>query len=51
MRTIEHFNQFKRDYKREKKGRHGKSLDELLVPILKALVNDTPLEARHTTIH
>lgn len=47
MRTIEQFNQFKRDYKREKKGRHGKSLDKLLVPILEALVSDTQLEPRH----
>ncbi|WP_313352217.1 type II toxin-antitoxin system YafQ family toxin [Paracoccus sp. (in: a-proteobacteria)] len=47
MRTIERIGQFKRDYKRESKGRHGKQLDQLLVPILEALMNDEPLESRH----
>ena len=47
MRTIERIGQFKRDYKRELKGRHGKQLDQLLVPILEALMNDEPLEPRH----
>ena len=28
MRTIERFGRFKRDYKREKKGQHAKTLDE-----------------------
>jgi mRNA interferase YafQ len=47
MRKIERIGQFKRDYKREAKGRHGKSLDALLVPIITALANDEPLEPRH----
>ena len=47
MRRIERSSQFKRDYKREAKGRHGKSLDAMLVPILTALANDDSLEPRH----
>lgn len=47
MRTIERSSQFKRDYKREAKGQHGKSLDSMLIPILTALANDEPLEPRH----
>ena len=44
MRTIE---QFKRDYRRESRGRHRASLDGSLVPIVERLANDHPLEARH----
>jgi len=47
MRTIELFGQFKRDYKREKKGLHRLTLDADLVPVLLALQNDLPLEPRH----
>ena len=47
MRTIERVGQFKRDYKREAKGQHGKLLDSLLVPVLTALAQDEPLEPRH----
>lgn len=47
MRRIERSSQFKRDYKRETKGQHGKSLDTMLVSILTALVKDEPLEPRH----
>ena len=47
MRTIERTTQFKRDYKRESRGRHRTSLDAVLVPVLKALVADRPLEPRH----
>ena len=31
MRTIKYTNRFKRDYRREKSGRHGRSLDADLV--------------------
>ena len=47
MRTIERSGQFKRDYKREKKGRHGRTLDKNLVSIIGKLANDEPLEPRH----
>ena len=47
MRTIERFGRFKRDYKREKKGQHAKTLDADLIPIIEALASDEPLEPRH----
>ena len=47
MRTIERTGQFKRDYKREKKGQHGKTLDDALFPVIEALATDAPLEPRH----
>ena len=47
MRTIERTGQFKRDYKREAKGKHRTTLDVDLVPVLVTLVNNQPLEPRH----
>lgn len=47
MRTIERSTTFKRDYKRESKGRHRATLDDDLRPILIALATDTPLEPRY----
>lgn len=47
MRTIERTGQFKRDYKREKRGRHAQGLDESLFAILQKLAKDEPLEPRH----
>jgi mRNA interferase YafQ len=47
MRTIERSTAFRRDYKRESRGQHGIALDEVLVPILKLLADDTPLALRH----
>jgi mRNA interferase YafQ len=46
MRRIERTGQFKRDYKREAK-RHRAMLDQELMPILKTLADDLPLEPRH----
>ncbi len=43
MREIERSTAFRRDYKREKKGQHGRRLDELFEPILTSLANDVPL--------
>jgi mRNA interferase YafQ len=43
MRTIERTTQFKKDYRREKKGRHGKDLDDRLEEVLYLLVIDKPL--------
>jgi len=47
MRTIEWTRQFRRDYKRESKGRHRAVLDSILLPMLEALANDLPLDQRH----
>ena len=47
MRRIERTSQFRRDYKREARGRHRESLDAYLVPVLIALANDQPLELRN----
>ncbi|MYI07704.1 MAG: type II toxin-antitoxin system YafQ family toxin, partial [Gemmatimonadetes bacterium] len=38
---------FKRDYKRESRGRHRKHLDTSLVAIVEALANEQPLDHRH----
>ena len=47
MRTIEWTNRFKRDYRREVRGRHGRALDALLSEILPILQADQPLAERH----
>jgi mRNA interferase YafQ len=47
MRTIERSTLFRRDYKREAKGRHRTTLDDDLAPILAALADDLPLNTRH----
>jgi mRNA interferase YafQ len=47
MRTIETFGQFKRDYKREKKGQHRATLDTNLLAVMSALLADLPLQPRH----
>lgn len=47
MRTIERTGQFKRDYKRESKGRHKATLDADFLVVLKLLVSDKPLQTRH----
>lgn len=47
MRMIERTGQFKRDYKREAKGKHRATLDTDLTAALVALVNNKPLEPRH----
>ena len=47
MREIERTTQFKRDYKREAKGRHRASLDVSLAELLGALMNDETLAARY----
>ena len=46
MRTIERTSQFKRDYKRESRGRHRTYLDASLALIVGALTNDQPLNRR-----
>ena len=43
MRTIERTTAFKRDYKREKKGPHGRQLDELIATVVTSLAKDEAL--------
>ena len=43
MRTIKYTNQFKRDYKHEKRGRHGTTLDNDLLKVVKLLTMDARL--------
>jgi mRNA interferase YafQ len=47
VRTIERSSTFKRDYKRESKGRHRNTLDDSLSTVLLALANDHQLEPRY----
>ena len=47
MRTISYANRFKRDYKREKSGRHGKALDADLAKVVDMLMTDAPLPRRY----
>jgi len=47
MRTIRYTNRFKRDYKREKSGRHGRTLDADLAQAVDMLKADTPLPRRY----
>ena len=46
MRKIERTTRFRRDYKREARGRHRNDLDERLAAIVNALAHDIPLDAR-----
>lgn len=43
MRTVSYTTRFKRDYRREKAGQHGKALDSLLMEAVNLLAADTPL--------
>ncbi len=47
MRTISYSKQFRRDYKREKSGRHAKALDAEILKISELLATDTPLPRRN----
>ncbi len=47
MRQIDRASSFKRDYKRVAKGQHRLTLDDDLIPVLRALAFDQSLEARH----
>ncbi|MDI6028586.1 type II toxin-antitoxin system YafQ family toxin [Corticibacterium sp. UT-5YL-CI-8] len=47
MRTIERTTAFKRDFKREAKGRHRSILDTELRRVIVALASDEALEPRH----
>jgi mRNA interferase YafQ len=47
MREVKYTTRFRRDYKREKSGRHGKKLDALLMEAVNLLSADTPLPRRN----
>ncbi|HHX7304719.1 TPA: type II toxin-antitoxin system YafQ family toxin [Legionella anisa] len=47
MRGIEKTTQFKKDYKREKKGKHKEILETLFVDVLIDLANDVELAEKH----
>jgi mRNA interferase YafQ len=47
MRKIEPTSQFRRDFKREKKGQHRATLNAELTAVLDVLVADLPLEPRY----
>ena len=47
MREINYTTRFKRDYRREKSGPHGKRLDTLLTEVVNLLAADTPLPRRN----
>jgi mRNA interferase YafQ len=47
MWTTKYTTRFKRDYRREKSGRHAKKLDAELMAVLNLLVADTPLPRRN----
>ena len=47
MRTIEPTSQFKKDFKRELKGRHRKVLEEIFEKIVTKLANDQLLEHKY----
>lgn len=47
MRTIRYTSRFKRDYRRERSGQHGRKLDALLMEVVDLLAADTPLPRRH----
>lgn len=47
MRAIERSTRFKRDYKREARGRHRTTLDADLMAVLVALAGDAPLDPKY----
>jgi mRNA interferase YafQ len=47
MREIKYTNRFKRDYKREKSGRHSGKLDTLLMDIVNLLATDRALPRKN----
>lgn len=47
MRTIKYTSQFKRDYRRELKGRHREVLEEILLAITDLLAEDKSLSPRN----
>ena len=50
MREIRYTTRFKRDYKREKSGRHSKIIDAVLMKVVSLLAADIPLPLPVLTI-
>jgi mRNA interferase YafQ len=50
MRTVKYTSRFKRDYRREKSGQHGRKLDKLLMDVVEMLAADQTLP-RHNFDH
>jgi mRNA interferase YafQ len=46
MRTVKYTNRFKRDYRREQSGQHGRKLDTLLMALVNLLAADKSLPRR-----
>jgi mRNA interferase YafQ len=47
MRIVKYTSRFRRDYRREKSGRHGKRLDTDLLDAVALLAKDEPLPRRY----
>jgi mRNA interferase YafQ len=47
MRIVRYTSRFRRDYKREKSGRHAKRLDPALLEAVTTLAQDEPLPRRY----
>ena len=47
MRIVKYTSRFRRDYRREKSGRHSKRLDAALLETVTMLVTDEPLPRRY----
>jgi mRNA interferase YafQ len=47
MRIVKYTNRFRRDYERERSGRHSKRLDALLLEAVNMLPEDKPLPHRY----
>jgi mRNA interferase YafQ len=47
MRIVRHTGRFRRDYKREKAGRHGRRVDAELLQTVTLLAEDRPLPHRY----
>ena len=47
MRTVRYTSRFRRDYRREKSGRHGRRLDAELLETVTMLVEGEPLPRRY----
>lgn len=47
MRTIERSKQFKKDLKRELRGKHSKNIQDEVCAVLEHLVQDIPLELKY----
>ena len=47
MRTVKHTSRFRRDYRREKSGRHSKRPDAELLDTVTMLAKDEPLRRRY----